>query len=60
MRITYDEEADAVNICVENAAAHKITNTLVNGNVNIGYDKEGKIVGIEILDTTEPCVEYLR
>ena len=60
MRITYDEEADAVYICVENAATPKITKMTINGNVNIGYDKEGKIVGIEILDTTEPCVEYLR
>ena len=28
--------------------------------VKIYYDKTGKIVGIEVLDATEPNMEYLK
>ena len=53
-------EADAAYICVKSVAIHKITKTETNGNVNIDYDKTGKIVGIEILNTTEPYVMWLN
>ena len=51
MKIEYDQEVDALYIRVqENIVA---TTKEVAEGVNLDFDKEGKLIGLEILDATE-------
>lgn len=56
MKITYDKRADAVYIyLVTNLGPREVKKTYpcdpieVNGMINLDFDKEGRLVGIEIL-----------
>jgi uncharacterized protein YuzE len=59
MKIEYDQEADAVYIELRGdstmpkglvAFTHPINDPAVKGMVNLDYDSNGKLTGIEILD----------
>ena len=51
MEVTYDKEADAVYI--EFSKAEFAKNKKVDDFTIIDFDKEGKIIGIEILDASK-------
>lgn len=54
MKITYDKEADAVYIYFKEISDEEVTTTIsLNDSVNIDLDKEGKTLGIEILNATK-------
>ena len=54
MKITYDKEADAAYICFKEISQGEVATTIsLNESVNIDLDKEGKTLGIEILDATK-------
>ena len=54
MRITLDKEADAAYIYVKEISEGEVTNTIsLNESVNIDLDKDGKTIGIEILDASK-------
>jgi len=55
MRITYDPEVDALYIRLSDEPAEVVTQRL-NEEVAINYAPNGRIVGIEILDTSEYIV----
>ncbi len=51
MRITYDPEADALYIAQREAAATDGID--IEEGVSVDLDKDGHIIGIEILDASE-------
>ena len=54
MKITYDKEADAAYIYFKEVSPGEISQTIsLNNSVNIDLDKDGKTLGIEILDATK-------
>ena len=54
MKITYDKEADAAYIYFKEVSPEEVSQTIsLNDSVNIDLDKEGKTLGIEILDATK-------
>jgi len=54
MKITLDKEADAAYIYFKEISAGEVTNTIsLNESVNIDFDKEGKTIGIEIIDASK-------
>lgn len=54
MKITYDKEADAVYIYFKEISDEEVTTTIsLNDSINIDLDKEGKALGIEILNATK-------
>ena len=48
MDISYDKVADALYIIINSSEVKESEN--LNDNVIIDYDKEGKLIGIEILN----------
>jgi uncharacterized protein YuzE len=51
MKIEYDREADAVYIYLQEK---EVTKTVSFGEgLNIDFDEEGKLIGIEVLDATK-------
>jgi uncharacterized protein YuzE len=51
MKIEYDREVDALYIRVQEK---QVTRTQeVTEGVNLDFDEEGKLIGLEILDATE-------
>ena len=58
MRITYDEETDAAYIYLVPIAAGGVAQTYpcdpseVNGMINLDFDREGRLLGIEVLDAS--------
>lgn len=54
MRTEFDKEADAAYIYFKEIGNGEVTETItLNDSVNIDLDKNGKIIGIEILDASE-------
>jgi len=54
MKITYDKGADAAYIYFKEISAGEVKDTIsLNDSVNIDLDKEGKTIGIEILDASK-------
>jgi len=54
MRIEYDKEADAAYIYFKDISEGEIVQTIsLNESVNVDLDKEGKTLGIEILDASK-------
>lgn len=54
MRITLDKEADAAYIYLKEISAGEVTDTIsLNESVNIDLNKDGKTIGIEILDASK-------
>ncbi len=55
MKITYDKEADAAYIylegSIEDGEAKKTVE--LNDNIIVDFDKEGKLLGIEILNASK-------
>lgn len=55
MRITYDKEADAAYIYLVPIAEGGVAQTYpcdptkVNGTINLDFDAEGRLLGIEVL-----------
>ncbi|MFH0711939.1 MAG: DUF2283 domain-containing protein [archaeon] len=51
MRIEYDKESDSVYVYFKEIEAGEVVQTIsLNDSVNIDVDKDGKTLGIEILD----------
>ena len=54
MKITFDKEADAAYIYLKDILPGEVAETIsLNDSVNIDLDKDGKTLGIEILDATK-------
>ena len=54
MRIEYDKEADTAYIYFKEIEAGEVVQTIsLNDAVSIDLDKEGKTIGIEILDASK-------
>ena len=54
MKITLDKEADAAYIYFKEITEGEVANTIsLNGSVNIDLDKEGRTIGIEILNASK-------
>ena len=54
MKITLDKEADAAYIYFKDISEGEVSDTIsLNENVNIDLDKEGKTIGIEILEASK-------
>jgi uncharacterized protein YuzE len=51
MKITYDSEVDVLRILFSNAPVEESDED--KPGIIIGYDKEGNIVGMEILDASK-------
>ena len=51
MKIEYDKEADAVYICLQQKEAAKTIE--LSEIVKVDLDKEGKLIGIEVLNATQ-------
>ena len=53
-KITFDKEADAAYIYLKDILPGEVSQTIsLNDSVNIDLDKDGKTLGIEILDATK-------
>lgn len=54
MKITFDKEANAVYIYFKEISNGKVKNTIsLNDSVNVDIDKDGRTLGIEILNATK-------
>jgi len=54
MRIEFDKEADAAYIYFKDISAGEVAQTIsLNDSVNVDLDKDGKTIGIEILDASK-------
>ncbi|PIN93736.1 DUF2283 domain-containing protein [Candidatus Pacearchaeota archaeon CG10_big_fil_rev_8_21_14_0_10_31_24] len=54
MRTEFDKEADAAYFYFKEIADGEVVETItLNDSVNVDLDKNGKILGIEILDASE-------
>jgi uncharacterized protein YuzE len=51
MKVTYDPEVDVLRILLSNAAIQESDEE--KSGVIIDYDKDGNVVGLEILDTSK-------
>ena len=51
MRVRYDEEVDALYIRLKEAPCHESDE--IKPGLVLDYDKDGNVVGIEILDASE-------
>ena len=54
MRTEFDEDADAAYIYFKDIAEGEVKETVsLNDSINIDIDKNGKVLGIEILDASK-------
>ena len=54
MKIEYDKDADAAYIYFKEIAEGEVVQTIsLNESVNIDLDKDGKTLGIEIIDASK-------
>lgn len=54
MKMELDKEADAVYIYFKEIENGEVAETIsLNDSVNVDLDKEGRVLGIEILDASE-------
>jgi len=51
MKIEYDQEVDALYIRVQEKYVAKTQE--ISEGVNLDFDEEGKLIGLELLDATE-------
>ena len=53
MKITFDKEADAAYIYFKEIGEGEVSQTIcLNDSINVDLDKDGRTLGIEILDAT--------
>jgi uncharacterized protein YuzE len=62
MKVRYDAETDTLTLVLRSAAVHESDEG--NPGVILDYDKDGNVVGIEILDASKRvddprCIEYV-
>lgn len=54
MKIEFDKEADAAYVYFKEIGNGEVAETItLNDSVNVDLDREGKVLGIEILDASE-------
>ena len=54
MKITFDKEADAAYLYFKEISEGEVEKTIsLNESINIDLDKEGRTLGIEILDASK-------
>lgn len=54
MKITLDKEADAAYLYLKDISQGEVDNTIsLNESINIDLDKDGRTLGIEILDASK-------
>ena len=54
MKITYDAEADVAYVYFEEISKGKVVQTIsLNENINVDLDKDGRTLGIEILEASK-------
>lgn len=60
MRITYDKQADAVYIYIQNnikkggvAKTYMCDTADIDGMINLDFDEQGRLIGIEIMDASK-------
>ena len=54
MKITFDKEADAAYIYFKEILAGESVSTIpLNESINIDLDKDGKMLGMEVLDASK-------
>ncbi|MFH1325296.1 MAG: DUF2283 domain-containing protein [archaeon] len=54
MKITFDKEADASYVYFKDISESEVAKTIsLNDSINIDLDKDGKTLGIEILDASK-------
>lgn len=60
MRIEYDKEANAAYIYLKEIGEGEVASTIsLSDTVNIDLDKDGKTIGIEILDASNHAPKEL-
>ncbi len=59
MKITYDSDADAMYICLDERARVDKTKE-IEKDVIVDYDKKGRIIGVELLFIKEKRPELLK
>ena len=53
MKITFDKQANAAYIYLKDIKSGEVVKTIsINDTINIDLDKEGRTLGIEILEAT--------
>ena len=54
MKVSYDKQVDAMYISLENVKSKRVKKTIsLNDDIIIDFDKNKKIVGIEILSASK-------
>jgi uncharacterized protein YuzE len=54
MKVTYDKQADAMYIYMEEIKPKGVDQTIsLNEDINVDFDKNKKIIGIEILSASK-------
>ena len=53
MKIEYDKEVDALYIRLQDKTVAKTSE--IEDGLNIDFDENGRMIGLEILDATERC-----
>lgn len=54
MRIEFDKEADAAYVYFKEIENEEVAETIsLNDSINVDLDKNGKVLGIEILNASE-------
>ncbi|WP_131741413.1 DUF2283 domain-containing protein [Actinomadura roseirufa] len=66
VRVTYDQEANAAYVyfvgpgrSTRSAATYECDSAKVDGVINLDFDEEGRVIGIEILDARSKLPQYL-
>ncbi len=59
MKITYDSDADAMYICLDEEAKVERTKE-IERDVIVDYDNQGNVIGVELLFVKEKRPELLR
>ena len=59
MKIEYDKDVDAAYIYIEHPIRKgQVKNTIeINEDISVDFDKEGNLLGVEILDASEHLKE---
>ncbi len=65
MKLKYDKEADAAYLSLKDIGIGEASQTYccnpqeVNGMINLDFDKEGRLIGIEVLDASKKLPQEL-
>ena len=58
MKVTLDTDADAAYIYFKDISNGEVAKTIsLNDSINVDLDKEGKTIGIEVLDASKTLPE---